>query len=202
MRLILVRHGESEWNREGRVIGRADIPLSEVGRRQARSVAKALGSERIQVVYCSSLKRAMETGRLIARSQHCPLIPDAELQELDRGHLMGMTREEVSATYPDLQETWPDVSSALGLHDQESLAHLDSRVRRCLNRIRARHSGETVALVGHYFVNLTILLSVLDMNCRSYRSLGQDLAGISIVEIGRDGSRICLLNDTCHLRGG
>lgn len=202
MRLILVRHGESEWNRDGRILGRADIPLSELGLRQARAVAKALQRESIQAVYCSPLKRAMETGRMIAQNQGCLLISDPDLQELDRGNLMGMTREEAFTAFPSVQETWPEVGSAPGLHGQESLEQLNLRARECLGRICAEHTSETVTLVGHYFVNLVILLNLLGMHPRCFRSFGQDIAAINKVEFEGGRPRIRLLNDTCHLRGG
>ncbi len=200
MRLILVRHGESEWNREGRVLGRADIPLSELGRGQAYTVAKALQRESIRAAYSSPLKRAMATGRIISKNQGCPLIPDPDLKERGRGNLEGMLRDEALRLYPDLPQTWPEVSDVSCLHGQESLTQLDLRVRRCLDRIRARHPTETVALVGHYFVNLMVILAVLGMNPRCFVSFGQDIAAISIVEIDADRSSIRVWNDTCHLR--
>jgi len=202
MRLILVRHGDCEWNREVRILGRADIPLSELGQRQAYAVAKALQRERVRAVYSSPLKRAMATGRMISENQGCPLIPDPDLQELGRGELEGMLRDEALRAYPDLRRTWPEVPEESGLHGQESLKQLELRVRVCLDRIRANHPTETVVLVGHYFVNLMVLVAVLGMNPRCFVSFGQDIAGISIVEINADRSSIRVWNDTCHLRRG
>lgn len=199
MRLILIRHGESEWNREGRILGRADAKLSEFGRRQGQAVAMALQGEKIEAVYCSPLKRAMETGRMISSVQRCPLISDPTLQELGRGNLEGMTRQEAFRVYPDLQRTWPEVSGTAGVSGHESLEELDLRVRTCVDRIRARHRQDTVALVGHYFVNLTIILRLLGMKLQSLRSFAQDIGAISIVEIEKGRSRICLFNHSCHL---
>jgi broad specificity phosphatase PhoE len=202
MRLIVVRHGESEWNREGRIMGRADIALTDLGRRQAHAVVQALLGERIQAVYCSPLKRAMETGRLISIDQGCSLVPDPDLQELGRGNLEGMARGDAFTIYPDLQTTWPDVPCGRGLHGQESLEELNLRVRRCLDRIKGNHRAETMALVAHYFVNLMILLDALKMEPRYFWSFGQDIAAISILEGEGDRWTICLLNDVCHLRKG
>jgi broad specificity phosphatase PhoE len=202
MRLILVRHGESEWNREGRILGGVDVELSELGRRQAQALARALQRERIQVVYCSPLKRAVDTGKLISNAHGCALTPDPDLLELNRGNLEGMTREEAVRMYPNLQESWPEVSAIPGLYGQESLYHLAVRVRKSVDRIIAKHSGETVALVAHYFVNLLILLGFLELEPQCFRYFGQDIGAISIVEIENDRSRICLLNDTCHLPKG
>ncbi|NIQ39331.1 MAG: hypothetical protein GTN81_12165 [Proteobacteria bacterium] len=202
MRLILVRHGESEWNREGRILGAVDVELSEVGRRQAQAIARALEKEKIQVVYCSPLKRAVDTGKLISNPHGCALIPDSDLLELNRGNLEGMMREEALKVYPNLQEGWPEASAMPGLYGQESLNHLAVRVRKCVSRIIAQHSGETVALVAHYFVNLLILLGFLELEPQCFRHFGQDIGAISVVEIENNRSRICLLNDTCHLPKG
>ncbi len=202
MRLILARHGESEWNRDGRILGRADIELSETGQRQAHTLALALQREGIQVIYSSPLRRAIDTARIISDHQGCPVIPDPDLQELGRGNLEGMTRQEALTTYPDLQRTWPEVSGVAGLYGQETLEQLNRRVGECLSRIRARHSGDTVGLVGHYFVNLVILLKVLEMELRRFRSFGQALAAISILDLEKDRSKISVWNDTCHLRRG
>jgi broad specificity phosphatase PhoE len=202
VRLILVRHGESQWNREGRILGRADIPLSGVGRRQAHAVAKALQEEKVQSVYCSPLRRAMETASIIAKTHGCPLLPDPDLQELGRGNLEGMTREAALKAYPDLQKTWPEVAGVMGLYGQESLEELDVRVRRCMNRIMVAQTRGTVAVVGHYFVNLLIVLSLLDMRLQSFPLLGQDIAAISLVEIRGSLPVLRRLNDTCHLLEG
>jgi broad specificity phosphatase PhoE len=202
MRLILVRHGESEWNREDRILGQSDVELSELGRRQAESVAGALRGERIQAVYCSPLKRVMETARMISIDQGCALISDPNLKELGRGNLEGLARQEAFLKYPVLQRTWPEVPSTPGLHGQEPLSKLSFRVKECLDRIKAKHPRETVAVVGHYFANLAILLNILGLKPGCFRNFGQDIAAISIVEIKKDRSTICLLNDTCHLERG
>ncbi len=203
MRLILVRHGETGWNREGRILGRSDIGLSEWGRIQAHAIVQALQRERLQAVYCSPLRRAVETGRMISNDQRCPLILDPDLQERGRGNLEGMVREEALRAYPEWGASGgPEGFNTPDLYGQESLNSLALRVRGCLDRIKARHMRETVALVGHYFVNLMILCGVLGMKPRHFRNLSQDLAGISIAEIEKDRSRICRLNDTSHLPKG
>ncbi len=202
MRLILIRHGESEWNRDGRIMGRADVELTGLGQRQAHALAKALQGEKIEVVYCSPLRRAMDTARRISNDQGCLVIPDPDLEELGRGNLEGMTRQEAFLKYPGLERIWPNVCGMAGLRGQESLEHFRLRVESSLNRIKAEHDEGTVVLVGHYFVNLVILLSALDMELGYLRNFGQDLAAISVVEIEGNRSTICLFNDTCHLRKG
>jgi broad specificity phosphatase PhoE len=202
MRLILIRHGESEWNRDDRIMGQADITLNDLGRRQAQGVAEGLQREKLLAVYCSPLKRAMETGRIVATDQGCPLIPDPGLQELGRGNLTGMTRTEAFAAYPELKNTWPQVGVLPGLYGQETLEKLDRRVRESMDRIKTAYASGTVAVVAHYFVNLMVVLAPLRMKPVDFRSFGQDLGAISILEFEKDHSRICLLNDTCHLPKG
>jgi len=202
MRLILVRHGESEWNREGRVMGRADVALTELGRRQACAVAEALRVERIHAVYSSPLSRALETGEAIMHGRCCPLVPSSALQELSRGSLEGLTREEALGFYPDLQREWLHPERGSEDYGGESLVSLGLRVRECLGRIRRRHRQGTVVVVGHYFVNLMVILDALRMEPSKFRCFDQDLGAISVVDIEKGRSILRLLNDTCHLPKG
>src|SRR3989442_14475718 len=98
-RVLLVRHGQSEWNAQGRWQGQADPPLSDLGRAQARAAARSLGS--VDAVYASDLQRAAETAVIIAEQLGIgPVILDADLRERDAGDWSGLTREEIHERYP------------------------------------------------------------------------------------------------------
>ena len=106
MKLILVRHGETAWNRDGVVQGRKDIELSELGRQQAELVALALKDEPIEGIYSSPLKRALETARAVARYHQAPPEVDACLMELDAGELDGLTYQEMRSGYSEFLKEW------------------------------------------------------------------------------------------------
>src|SRR5690349_17933268 len=103
MRLILVRHGESEWNRTGRYQGQEDAPLSELGLRQADALANRLKNESLDAIYTSPLQRALRTAEAIARFHpQVPFREDKALYEIHHGVWQGLLASEVRERYPDL----------------------------------------------------------------------------------------------------
>src|SRR3989337_2728452 len=105
MRLILVRHGESEWNRIGRYQGQADAPLSDLGLRQADALANRLRHEQIDAIYTSPLQRARKTAEAIARFHpEIPFTEDPGLHEIHHGEWQGLLAHEVREKYPELLE--------------------------------------------------------------------------------------------------
>jgi broad specificity phosphatase PhoE len=136
--LILVRHGETDWNRDGRYQGHADPPLNEAGRGQAHELARRLANVEYDAVYTSDLRRAAETAEIIVAGRDVPLTEDPGLREIDVGSWSGLTRAEIEARFP----------GSAG-HDGESdEAHL-ARVRRTVVRIADAHPGERVLIVSH-----------------------------------------------------
>ncbi len=136
--LLLVRHGETDWNRDGRFQGHADPPLNEAGREQAHELARRLEDVHFDVVYTSDLRRAVETAEIIAAGRDMPLTADPGLREIDVGSWSGLTREEIEERFPGSSE-----------HDGESReVHLE-RVLRTVERIADAHAGERVLIVSH-----------------------------------------------------
>jgi len=136
--LILVRHGETDWNRDLRYQGHADPPLNVTGKLQAGELARTLGDLSIDVAYTSDLRRASETARIIVDGRGIPLFEDAGLREVDVGSWSGLTRAEIEQRFPGAAE-----------HDGETRdAHLE-RVRQAVEEIARRHDGQTVLIVSH-----------------------------------------------------
>lgn len=136
--LIIVRHGETDWNRDGRYQGHADPPLNDAGRTQALELARELADTPLDAAYTSDLQRAAETARIILAGRDVPLVPDPGLREIDVGSWSGLTRPEIEARFPGPAD-----------HDGESREdHLD-RVVGAVERIAARHPGERVLIVSH-----------------------------------------------------
>src|SRR5437667_11321226 len=99
--LLLARHGETDWNREGRWQGWADPPLNEAGREQARALAEQLRTMPFDAVYSSDLRRAHETAEIVGRPHHVPIRVDRDLREIDIGSWSGLTRAEIDVQFPD-----------------------------------------------------------------------------------------------------
>jgi probable phosphoglycerate mutase len=208
---MLVRHGETDWNRQRRVQGGAsDVPLNETGRQQAVALAEWLRETSIQAVYSSPLERAQSTARIIAESQgiEVELVPD--FIELDVGELEGVDVGSIGRRLDELMlehGSSPAAATGTALFSKvqyiggESLEDLQSRAWGALQRIVPEHSGGTIAVVSHYFVILSIVCAVIGL---PLSRIGRfRLAGSSISTIVYDGEvpRLIRLGETGHLRG-
>jgi 2,3-bisphosphoglycerate-dependent phosphoglycerate mutase len=144
--LLLARHGETDWNRDLRFQGHADPPLNEVGRRQARELAASLAGEELAAIYCSDLRRAHETARIVADAVGAEVTILQGLREIDVGSWSGLTRDEIEERFPDGFERWREGGEG---HDGESREELRARVVEAAERIAAAHPGDRVLLVTH-----------------------------------------------------
>ncbi len=148
-RLVLIRHGETDWNVEGRYQGQADPPLNAKGLAQARQVAEALKTVGIQVIYSSPLQRAWQTAEIIARVLEVPLFPEPRLMEIHQGEWQGRLRSEIAVQYPELFRQWLVDPWHVTPPGGESLHQVQARVHAAVDDILVRHPGETVGLVTH-----------------------------------------------------
>lgn len=201
MRLILLRHGETDWNREGRSQGTTDNGLNARGRRQAAELARALRAESIVALYSSPLRRALETAALVAEPHGLPVLREEGLRELDQGELEGMTPTQIETLYPGFLAQWREDAASVRIPGGESLPELQERAWASIRRIAERHPKGVVVAVGHNLTNRAILCRVLRLALSSFRSIGQAVATMNVLEF-RDGrATLALLNDTCHLAG-
>jgi probable phosphoglycerate mutase len=145
--LLLVRHGETDWNRERRFQGHADPPLNETGREQAHTLAAELAGEPIELVYTSDLARARETAEIIAARIGADVVALRELREIDVGEWQGLTWPEIEERHPDGAQAWREHGS--GWEAGETQAELGERVVAALRRIVARHPSQRILVVGH-----------------------------------------------------
>jgi broad specificity phosphatase PhoE len=145
--LILVRHGETDWNRENRFQGHADPPLNDLGRRQSAELAETLARERVDRVYTSPLRRASETAGILGGRLGLEAEPVEELREIDVGAWSGLTRDDIAERFPEAWARWQD-----GDHEYdggETYAELGGRVIPALFDLAAKHPGEVVVVVTH-----------------------------------------------------
>jgi len=202
MRLILVRHGETESNRAGLALGQADIELTEHGRWQAEQLARALEGETVDAVYSSPLKRALATAEPIARGQGLEVQVEEGLIEMNIGEMEGLTYREVGERYPHFLQLWLGGQAAYEpMPGGERLLDVQERAWQAVERIRERHGRDVVVAVTHNFVILTILCRALGLELEDFRRLRHNVAAKSILEMRRDRWMLVSLNDTCHLEG-
>lgn len=147
--LIVIRHGETAWNRERRLQGQLDIPLNDFGVAQARALAEALAGEPIDAVYSSDLSRAMETALPLAERLGLPVRPEPRLRERCYGELEGMTYAEVAQQRPEDFARWQARVPGYGPPGGESLLGFHERAVETVLALSRRHPGERIALVAH-----------------------------------------------------
>jgi broad specificity phosphatase PhoE len=203
MRIFLVRHGETESNRKGLALGRADVPLNDLGRGQAERLAKTLAGEPLAAIYSSPLVRTMDTARAIAGDHTLDVQVEPDLVEMDIGEMDGLTFAEVRSRYPALLDSWSGVDGPeTPMPGGERLVDVQQRAWAAIQAISERHPNETVCVVTHNFVILSLLATALRIDLAHFRRLRHAIAAISVLDFTPDRIRIISLNDTCHLEQG
>jgi broad specificity phosphatase PhoE len=198
-RLLLVRHGESTWNRDGRIQGQLDPPLSERGQIQARETAERLAGHRIVALYTSDLRRARQTAAAIAEELGATPVPLTELREIYLGEWEGKTKEDMSAEYPELWEAWTSHPSWDLVPGGEGTAQFGQRVRRITEELLARHPEGDVLCVTHGGVIQVALASVVGGQPEGIFPFLIENGSLNVLECTERGLVITAVNDTCHL---
>lgn len=207
-RLFIVRHGETDYNREKRIAGQLDVPLNELGRAQARATAELLKDESIAAVYASDLLRAAETAQFIAAKHKLDVISFKELRERSYGHWEGKLSEEIERLFPEEYEQLRQAPLDFVPPGGESRKELYERVTKKLNEILAGHSAESVVIVSHggpirAMINYVIAQELgIPVPQQSQVRIDADLCSVSLLSHDeKEGLRIILLNSTYHLKG-
>jgi broad specificity phosphatase PhoE len=199
-RFILVRHGQTEWNRVERFRGRADLSLDETGRRQAEAAALRLKGEQIAAIYSSPLKRTIETAGILARQLKLPVQPFEGLLDIDFGSWQGLSPEEASKQDSQLYKKWLEHPNEVRFPHGESLDIVRQRVVAGVEDVALKHEDQTVALVSHKVVCQVLMCAMIGLDNSHFWQVRQDVNAINIFEL-RDGSPLVMLvNDTCHLK--
>jgi broad specificity phosphatase PhoE len=179
MQIILVRHGQTDWNLQGRCQGSTDLDLNSSGFEQAEALGRRLRQEKIHAIYSSRLRRALQTADRIRQYHRIDVIADQDLRELDHGHLEGLTFVEVREKYPDFIGRWRREPASLTVPGGESLAEVDRRTWRAMQRISRGHSSETVVVVTHNFPILALLCRITETPLDQYRAFHVDPCGLT-----------------------
>ena len=199
LRLLLVRHAETEWNRERRYQGWRDTPLSETGRGQAEAVGRLLARERLAAVWSSPLGRARETAVAIAAPHELLVSPAEAFKEMRFGDWEGLTRAEVSARFPALYQVWSATPHLVMVPGGETLAEVRRRVLGGLDDLRAAHDGQTICLVAHGISSRILILEALGLGLDRLWSLEISSTGISELEFRDDWTAVHRMNTLVHL---
>lgn len=197
--LVLIRHGETDMNRELRFQGQVDVALNAVGHAQARRLADRMAGERADAVYVSDLRRACQTADPIAGELALSYVTEAGLREQDFGRVDGMKVDDIQRDHPEAWAGWLRFEEDFAMPDGESTRVFHARVMAAVQRLVAAHAGQTVVVVTHG--------GVLDMIYRTARSLGLNgprqseipNAGLNRIRVREGGMDILAWADTRHL---
>jgi broad specificity phosphatase PhoE len=202
LRLVLIRHGETDWNREARYQGHRDTALSEIGRAQAEAAGRLLAGQRLHAVWSSPLRRARETAAAIAAPQGLAVQVEEAFAEMRFGEWEGLTVDEVSARFPGLHRMWLETPHLVDVPGGETLDFLRARVLKGLRGLRAAHDGQTVCLVTHGMTSRILILEALGLDLDRLWSLQTSFTGISELEFRGDWSVVHRMNTLVHLEQG
>jgi broad specificity phosphatase PhoE len=202
-KIILTRHGHVEGINPERFRGRTELPLTELGRAQAKAVAARIAKAwNAAKVYTSPMGRCVETGREIAKACGIASEPTEALNDLDYGQWQWRTYDEVRAKWPELFAAWNAIPHLVRFPEGDSLQDLVARTANALRFVLEHHASktETVVFVGHDSVNRALLLQLLDQSLSAYWRIAQEPCAINEIDI-IDG-RICVqrMNETHHLK--
>ncbi|MBI4317273.1 MAG: histidine phosphatase family protein [Chloroflexi bacterium] len=163
-RLILVRHGQTNWNVEGRYQGKTDVPLNAWGLKEAARLAETLRDWPIAAVYSSALSRAYQTAEAVAVLHGLAVVRDARLNEMDQGEWEGLLYGEILECYGAILSAWVYRPASVRLPGGETLAEVRQRVLAALAEIASSHPRHTVCIVGHKVTN-----AILKCHCTGAR---------------------------------
>jgi broad specificity phosphatase PhoE len=207
-KIILVRHGQTEWNRIERFRGRADVPLNPTGRAQAELTGKKVAATwRPVAIYSSPLSRALETAEAI--SHQVRVMQGISLQvkvhpglmDIDYGEWQGLTPEETHQRWPEALDDWYNAPQRAAIPGGESLDSLRERGMAVVMELASLYAGKIILLLGHTVINRVLLLAILGLGNERFWRLKQDTCAINVFEAENGIYTLESLNDTCHLQG-
>ncbi len=194
--LVLIRHGITEWNKQGRYCGHKDIGLSGEGRVQAARLGRALKAFKLDKVYCSDRKRAIQTSRIIFKGTHFIIVK--ELREINFGELEGLRHAEIVEEYGNVYKKWLNNPYKNNIPKAEPMSTFKKRITNAITKIIRSNPNRTIALVCHGGVIGVFVNNILKVS--DFWSCVPSAASITIVECDTRNQRLVKFNDCTHLR--
>ena len=196
--IILVRHGETDWNANQIFRGRTDIELNETGIKQAQLLAEYLNGLKIEAIYSSPLKRALKTAEIIASRHQIEVKINPALIDFDYGEWQTLSRQEVEASYPKIYKEWITAPHTVNIPGGENLGAVTERATGVINGIIARHKGNVV-LVSHRVVNKVLICALLGLDNSHFWNIKLDTCGVTTFTYENERFILTRHNDISHL---
>jgi len=200
---LLVRHGESFWNRIGVYQGQIDISLSDLGQIQAEAIANRLKDKHLDAIVSSPLRRAADTARKIAQYHDCQVEVQPALAEIHHGVWQGLTAAEVKAQFTKLYETWTEhpAEATMPGAGGESVAEVQRRVVPAVDGLAERYPEGRILIVGHDLPLKVILVSALGADLSTLSHLSIENCALNVVKWDSNHTQLLALNRNEHLAG-
>ncbi|MEW6388115.1 MAG: histidine phosphatase family protein [Thermodesulfobacteriota bacterium] len=200
VQIILVRHGQTPWNKDKIFRGTVDIPHDDTGREEARLAGEWLKGETIHAAYCSPLSRARDTAEAIARHHGLAVQDLPGLIDLNYGDWQGLPLAEVKVKYADLYRQWEAAPHTVRFPNGETLDEVRQRALAAVAQVVERHPDQVVLLAAHRVVNKVLIAAFIGLDNSHFWRIGQDTTAINRFHRVGDIWHIITLNDICHLR--
>jgi len=200
VKVILIRHGETDWNKEQIFRGRIDVALNEVGLAQARAVHESLEDVQVDAIYSSPLERALKTARILGENRNCEVEREEGFIDINFGRWQGISHQKVKEEYKGLYEMWLSKPQMVTFPEGESLEEVQRRSMKALEKVIKNCQGETLAIVSHRVLNKVLLCTILGLELSHFWYIKQDTCALNRFEYKDDRFYLTLLNDTCHLK--
>ena len=205
-RIFLIRHGETNWNKEGRFQGQIDIPLNENGKDQARKTSEYLRNITFNKAFSSSMNRPFETAKIILQNNNDIKIEKIDaLAEISHGLWEGKLEVEIREEWPSLLKNWHEKPEVVVMPEGESIKDVSERSLEAFGKIcLSQKDNDLTLLVAHDAVNKTLICNMLGLNYSDIWMIKQGNGGITVIDIFSDNSKspvISSLNITTHLGG-
>jgi probable phosphoglycerate mutase len=195
--IVLIRHGETNWNADGKWQGQSDIPLNDNGIAQAKVLSARLGSWPVRAVYTSDLKRAFLTAAIVGEALNLQPIVDKAWRERNGGNFEGLTSRELSRNEAFMTQRRDKNWAPPGGETNYQVAE---RVQQAFDSLISKHPGEMVAVVSHGGAIITLLSLLMGFPAGDRANIWvSGNTGISIVESDERGTFLVRLNDDSHL---
>ena len=200
MKIILIRHGETTWNIEGRYQGQEDTPLSERGLKQGHLLAEGLRHIHIDACISSPLQRSYQTCKFCADLHNLPVATDERLTEINHGSWEGVLAGDIAKRYPKEFALWHTQPGKVQMPDGgENLEAVRKRARTAFDEYVAKYEGKTILVAAHDAVNKAIICDLLGLDMSHFWQIKQDNTCINVLEYNEGTWRVVLLNSTNHL---
>lgn len=198
--ILLIRHGETAWNRGKIFRGTHDVPLNDNGRAQGQLLAEALHGWQIDAAYCSPLSRARQTAEIALAGRNVEIVDDERFKDFSYGDWTGLEEAEVARRWPEEFAAWTSRPNSLRVPGGDTLQEVFDRAFAALEDIASQHQDQTVAIFAHRVVNKLLVLAVLGLAPARFAFIRQDNCCVNEFERTEAGYVICSLNDTSHIR--